>query len=129
VRKNTIGVVHWEALRTGTDGEQIVLIVPAYFQSHHVPYLGGVLESRLSEFFNNDSVSFSLSPGELARTTTSTSYEPGNIVINGMTKPWPDAAALRATLDAAFLEAGEIEERQRQLADDLFQHLRSDSQR
>ncbi len=123
---NTIGVVHWEALRTGTDGETIVLIIPAFFQSHHLPYLTAVVESRVREFFHNDDVPVSLTPGERTKTATGTSYEPGDIVIRGVTEPWPDAAALREALDAAFREGGEVEEQQRRRADDLFSHLRSD---
>lgn len=31
-----IGAIHWRALTAGTDGEHIVLTVPAFFESHHV---------------------------------------------------------------------------------------------
>jgi hypothetical protein len=120
--ENSIGIVHWEALNTGTDGEAIVLIIPAFFQSHHVPYLTSVLESRLDQFFDLESVSISLIAGERTRT----SYEEGTIVIRGVTEPWPDAGELREALDAAFEEAGHVEEEQRRRATELFKHLRSD---
>jgi len=34
----TIGVVHWGAMRAGTAGEQITLVIPAFFRVHHMPF-------------------------------------------------------------------------------------------
>jgi hypothetical protein len=31
-RSDTIGAVHWGGMYAGTDGEQIVLVIPAFFQ-------------------------------------------------------------------------------------------------
>jgi hypothetical protein len=126
----TIGAVQWGALTAGTDGERIVLIVPAFFESHHVPYLTGVLEARLSELFDG-TVELSLRPGRRTETRDGSSrevnYDRGAIVMSGVSKPWPNAQALRAALVDAFKEAGEIENEQLQLADELVQHLRAPS--
>ncbi len=51
--------------------------------------------------------------------------ESGSIVLADLAKPWPDAATLRAALEAAFVEAGEIEQEQRAQAHELEKHLRS----
>jgi hypothetical protein len=123
MRENTIGVVHWEALRTGHDGERFLVIIPAFFQPQHVPYLDGILRARVAEI--DESISVSLNPGRLTETSNSTSYEPGTIVLADVVEPWPNAAELRAKLDAAFVEAGEIEAEQSKLAGDLETHLRS----
>jgi hypothetical protein len=123
MRTNTIGVVHWEALDVGSDGELILVIIPAYFQSHHLPYLESVLQSRLATLLESG-MSLSLNPGQLSSSPNSTSYEPGSIVLAGLSKPWPNPVELRSTLDAAFVEAGEIEEKQRELLDDLAKHFR-----
>jgi hypothetical protein len=121
-----IGAIHWGALSAGTDGERIVLIVPAFFEPHHAPYLTGVLEPRVAELFD-ESVELSLRPGRRSATSSSVTYEPGEIVISGVSKPWPDAAALRKALEGAFDEAGEIEVQQMQLANELVEHLRTGS--
>ncbi|MGC2375383.1 MAG: hypothetical protein WA484_16070 [Solirubrobacteraceae bacterium] len=123
MRENTIGVVHWEALQTGYDGERFLVIIPAFFQSQHVPYLEAILKSRVAEI--NGGIAVSLNPGRFFDTSNRTGYEPGTIVLADVAEPWPDAAGLRASLDAAFVEAGEIEVEQRRLARDLEKHLRS----
>lgn len=124
VRENTIGAVQWEALWCATDGEQLSAIIPAFFLQQHTPYLNGVLASRLEGFFETDDVRFRLDPGDLTVSEHGTRYDPGQIVITGITEPWPDAEALRQTLDEAFKEAGEIEAEQRKSAHDLELHLR-----
>jgi hypothetical protein len=121
---SSIGAIQWGALTAGTDGERIVLIVPAFFESHHVPYLTGVLEARLAELFD-ESVELELRPGRRTATRSGASYEPGEIVMSGVSKPWPDAIGLRRALGDAFDEAGEIEVQQMRLADELIQHLRA----
>jgi hypothetical protein len=118
--------VQWGGLRAGTDGERIVLIVPAFFEAHHVPYLQGVLEARLAALLG-ENVHLELQPGELARTPSSANYEPGAIVMSGISQPWPDGTALRTALEDAFKEAGEIEVEQVRLAEQLVEHLRSAS--
>jgi hypothetical protein len=123
MRENTIGVVHWSALQTGYDGERFLVVIPAFFQAHHVPYLEGVLKSRVAEI--DAGISVSLNPGQLTETRTSANYQPGSIVLADVTEPWPDAAKLRAALDAAFVEAGEIEVEQSKLASELEKHLRA----
>lgn len=122
-RENTIGAVHWEGLQTAFDGERFLTIIPAYFQPQHVPYLESVIKSRLSEI--DDSISVSLNPGRLTQTGNGSSYESGTIVLTDVTKPWPDAEVLRTGLEAAFVEAGEIELEQRAQARELERHLRS----
>lgn len=72
-REDTIGVVHGDAMLAGTDGEQITLIIPAYFQPHHTPYLNDILETRLKDVFWAD-VPFRLDPGELHRSHTDTGH-------------------------------------------------------
>jgi hypothetical protein len=66
--------------------------------------------------------------GILQQSARGTSYEPGQIVITGVTEPWPDGAALRRTLDEAFQEAGEIEAEQSRRALELQRHLRDSGQ-
>jgi hypothetical protein len=122
-RENTIGVVQWEALQTGFDGERFLVIIPAFFQSQHVPYLGPIISARVTDL--DDKVSISLNPGCLTESGDGTSYEPGSIVLAELAKPWPDAATLRVALEAAFVEAGEIEQEQRAQARELEKHLRS----
>ena len=75
MRTNTIGVVHWEALDVGSDGELILVIIPAYFQSHHLPYLESVLKSRLATLLESG-VSLSFHPGELSKSPNHTNSEP-----------------------------------------------------
>jgi hypothetical protein len=116
-RENTIGVVHWEALETGFDGERFLVIIPAFFQSQHVPYLVPIISTRVNEL--DDKISVSLNPGRLTEGRNGTSYEPGSIVLADLAKPWPDAATLRGALEAAFVEAGEIEQEQRAQAREL----------
>ena len=113
-------------MTAGTDGERIVLIVPAFFESHHIPYLTGVLKSRLAELFD-ESVELTLRPGERNETRLSVDFQPGEIVMSGVSKPWPDPVALRKALEGAFEEAGEIEIQQMQLAQELIEHLRKGS--
>jgi virulence-associated protein VagC len=131
-----IGVVHWEALDVIGDGEGLHLAIPAYFQEHHIPYLNGVLASRLGTVFGEDDperapagegrpeVHFRLDAGELVRTERSAQYNPGTIVIGPVSEPWPDAKALRSALEEAFVEAGEVEIQQRTHARALRRHLR-----
>jgi hypothetical protein len=126
---NTIGVVHWERMGAGTDGEQISLIIPAFFLSHHTPYLNDVLASRFEALFGEADVGFRLDPGELTMSDGGTRYEEGNIVITGIKEPWPDGNALREALDEAFEEAGAIEAEQMTRADELVRHLRETGQR
>jgi hypothetical protein len=123
VRENTIGVVHWEALQVGYDGERFVVVIPAFFQSQHVPYLEPIISARIADM--NDKISVSLNPGHLHESRNSTGYEPGAIVLADVVKPWPDAAKLRAALEAAFVEAGEIEQEQYAQARELEKHLRT----
>ena len=110
-------------LQTGYDEERFLIIIPAFFQSQHVPYLEAILKSRVAEI--NGGISVSLNPGRLTETSNGTGYEAGAIVLADVAEPWPDAAELRASLDAAFVVAGEIEVEQRKLARDLEKHLRS----
>jgi hypothetical protein len=70
-------------------------------------------------------ISVLLNHGQLTETSNRTHYDPGTIVLTEAAAPWPDAAELRASLDAAFVEAGEIEGEQRKLAIELEKHLRS----
>jgi len=123
MRENSIGVVHWEGLQTGHDGERFLVIIPAYFQPHHVSYLDGILRARIAEIDEN--IAVSLNPGRLIETTNGSSYELGTIVLSDVAEPWPDAAKLRAALEAAFVEAGEIEVAQSTSARDLEKHLRA----
>jgi len=123
--ESTIGLVHWGAVNVLGDGAQIIIEVPAFFEAHHVAYLTGVLESRLPDVFATDGLTVSLEPGELTRGPSGADYQPGRILIEGVTQPWPDARALREALEAAFVEAGEVEVRQRELGKDLLKHLRS----
>jgi hypothetical protein len=122
--QSRIGAIQWGALTAGTDGERIVLIVPGFFEPHHVPYLTEVLESRLAELLG-EGVELSLRPGRREKTGSSVDSERGEIVMSGVSKPWPDSTALREALEGAFEEAGEIELQQVQLANELIQHLRS----
>jgi len=123
MRENTIGVVHWEALQTGSDGERLLVIIPAYFQKRHVPYLSDVVRARIAEI--DEGIAVSLNPGLLTESARGSSYDEGTIVLTDLSEPWPDAAKLRAALDAAFVEAGEIEQEQAKLALRLWEHLRS----
>jgi len=84
--QSRIGVVQWGALTAGTDGERIALIVPAFFEPHHVPYLTGVLESRLAELLGED-VELSLRPGRRESTGSSVNFERGHIVMSGVSEP------------------------------------------
>ncbi len=122
-RENTIGVVHWQALQTGFDGERFLVIIPAYFQSQHVPYLEPIISIRVKDL--DEKISVSLNPGHLTQNSNGTRYEPGSIVLADLAKPWPDAAALRTALEEAFVEAGEVEQEQRTQALDLEKHLRA----
>jgi hypothetical protein len=126
---NSIGVVHWGGMFAGTDGEQITLVIPAFFRFHHVPFLEGVLVSRLDDFFGEEVVSFRLEAGELERSNTGRRYEPGRIIITGVREPWPDGEKFRKTLDDAFVEAGEVESEQVRRAQDLVRHLRTTGDR
>jgi hypothetical protein len=128
-RENTIGAVHWGAMFAGTDGEQITLIIPAFFQAHHMPFLNGILKSRLGDFFDEDQVSFRLEAGELERSQGGSNYEPGRIIITGIREPWPDGEALRTALEEAFELAGGVETDQLRRADDLVRHLRTTGDR
>ena len=121
--ENSIGVVRWGAMFAGTDGAQITLIIPAFFQAHHLPFLDGVLASRLADVFGESEVSFRLEAGELKRPERETSYEPGRIIITGIREPWPDGDALRTALDEAFVQAGEVEVEQHRRARELVRHL------
>lgn len=127
--ESTIGSVSWDGMAAGTDGEQISLIVPAYFQAHHMPYLDAILATRLSALFGDVPISFRLDPGKLTRSSTETRYDSGSIVITGIEEPWPDGAALRDTLDDAFNEAGAVEAEQMKRAGELVAHLRKTGQR
>lgn len=123
-RENTIGVVHWDAMFAGTDGEQISLIIPAFFQAHHAPYLNDILRTRLRDLFGAD-VQFRLDPGELERSSTGANYEPGHIVITGIPEPWPNGSSLRRVLEESFSEAGAVESEQMKRRDALILHLRT----
>ena len=123
-REDTIGIVHWDAMSAGTDGEQINLIIPAYFQAHHIPYLKSILASRLEGLLGPD-VLFRLDPGQLTRSQTETRYDEGHIVITGIREPWPAGSALRRALEDAFKEAGSVEAEQMTRANELVMHLRS----
>jgi hypothetical protein len=123
-RENTIGVVHWEALWAASDGEQISLIIPAFFLTQHTPYLNGVLPSRFEKLFGERPVEFRLDPGDLLESDRGVRYTEGQIVVTGLTEPWPDGAELREMLEQAFREAGEIEGEQRERANALHRHLR-----
>jgi hypothetical protein len=123
--KSRIGVVQWNALDAGTDGERIVLMVPAFFESHHVPYLTGVLQPRLTELFDDD-VELTLQAGRRTKTRSSVEFERGMIVLSGVSRPWPDPLTLRTALEGAFKEAGEIEVQQMRLANELVEHLLQD---
>lgn len=109
----------------GTTGEQIALVIPAFFQSNHVPYLKDVLESKLDEVFGFDDLSIVIEPGELSSGERGTSYEPGTIAIYGIVEPWPDAADFRKTIEDAFQQAGDIEAEQMAKAHALAAHLRA----
>lgn len=122
-RENTIGAVHWKGLHIGFNGEQFVVVIPAFFQSQHVPYLQPIISARVHDL--DDKISVSLKPGELSQTHRSTHYEPGSILLVGVSKPWPDAVVLRKSLESAFAEAGKIEEEQRAQARELERHLRA----
>jgi hypothetical protein len=134
--EDTIGVVHWEALDVYGDGEGLHLAIPAYFQEHHIPYLNGVLASKLATVFSEDNpeeapggegrpaVQFRLDAGELVREPNRAAYTPGMIVVGPVSEPWPDAEALRSALEEAFVEAGEVEVQQRTRARALVRHLR-----
>jgi hypothetical protein len=122
--ESTIGGVEWDRMFAGTDGEQITLIIPAYFQTNHTPYLNDILGTRLSELFGAD-VPFRLDPGELYVSDTGSRYEAGHIVITGIPEPWPNGTELRAALEEAFSEAGAVESDQKRRADALVAHLRN----
>jgi len=123
MRENTIGVVRWGALRADTDGERLLVLIPAFFQKRHLPYLLDVVRSRVAEI--DDKIAVSLHPGLLTESPSGTAYDEGTIVLSDVSEPWPDAQELRAALDAAFVEAGEIEQEQAKLALKLWEHLRS----
>jgi hypothetical protein len=102
-----------------------------------VPYLNGVLASRLPDVFGKPitggpsigdegeaAIFFRLDAGERTSDRNGTSYEPGAIVIGPLSPPWPDAAELRKVLDESLVEAGEVEVGQRELARSLVHHLR-----
>jgi hypothetical protein len=61
---NSIGVIHWEGMFAGTDGEQINLVIPGFFRSHHIPFLNSVLASRLPDCFDEEGIEFRLEAGE-----------------------------------------------------------------
>lgn len=126
---NSIGVVHWGGMWAGTDGEQITLVIPAFFRPRHIPFLTSILASRLEDFFGEGQLEFRLEAGELERSTTGTRYEPGRIVITGVREPWPDGEQLRNALDGAFVEAGEVESEQLKRASELVKHLRTTGDR
>ncbi len=47
---STIGAAHWVALQVLGDGEGLHIVVPAYFEQYHEPYLQSVLPLRLVEY-------------------------------------------------------------------------------
>jgi hypothetical protein len=122
-RENTIGVVHWGGMWAGTTGEQIALVIPAFFQGNHAPFLKDIIASRLDEMFGYDGLTIVLEPGELSKNNRGTRYEPGTVAIYGINEPWPDPADFREALDGAFIEAGEVEAAQMKKADALGAHL------
>jgi hypothetical protein len=50
-------------------GEQIALIIPAFFQENHVPFLKDILPSRLDEPFGYDNLQIELQAGDSQRAT------------------------------------------------------------
>ena len=123
-RENTIGVIHWDGMFSGTDGERISVVIPAFFQEHQAPYLAEVLAAHLGNFLGDDDVSFGLKPGKLTESPSET-HDNGHIVITGIREPWPDGTALRHFLEDALEEAGEVEEEQSRRAKELVAHLRA----
>jgi len=132
-RGSTIGAggVFWERISAGTDGEQISLLIQAYFSSHHTPYLNEILASRFEGLFGDAEVKFRLDPGNVEVDGHGHLYyeKEGKIVITGIQEPWPDGAALRKALDEALSEPGAVEVEQMNRADDLVKHLRETGQR
>lgn len=124
-RQNTIGVINWGGMWAGTTGDQIALIIPAFFQENHVPFLESILSGRLEELFGSDGVVIELQPGQLANDDRGTSYEPGTIGLIGITEPWPDPSDFRKALDDAFAQAAEVEFEQMKKADALVAHLQT----
>jgi hypothetical protein len=125
-RLNTIGAVHWDGMWAGTTGEDITLVIPAFFRENHVPFLLDILGTKLPDLFEYET-ELVLDPGELKQTAQGTSFEPGTIGIAHVHQPWPDAKALREAIDDAFAQAGEVEAAQMRLADELVAHLKSAS--
>lgn len=117
---STIGVVHWLALQVLGDGEGIHIVVPAYFEQYHEPYLQSALPSRLSSIIADERVLVEARGGE----RNANGWEkPGEIVVAPVSEPWPDVDALRQAIEAALVEAGEVEAAQRKRAHELRQHL------
>jgi hypothetical protein len=113
---STIGVVHWAALQVLGDGEGLHIVVPAY----HEPYLQIVLPSRLSSIIADERVMVEARGGE----RNANGWEKaGEIVVGPVSEPWPDVDALRHALEAALVEAGEVEAAQRKRAHELQQLL------
>jgi hypothetical protein len=117
---STVGVIHWGALQVLGDGEGLHIVVPAYFEQYHEPYLQSVLPSRLSSIFSDERVMIEARGGERNANGWG---KAGEIVIGPVSEPWPDVSALRHALDAALVEAGEIEVAQRKRAHELRQLL------
>jgi hypothetical protein len=117
---STIGVVHWAALQVLGDGEGLHIVVPADFEQYHEPYLQSVLPSRLSSIIADERVKVEARGGEC----NANGWEkPGEIVVSLVSEPWPDVDALRHALEAALVEAGEVEAAQRKRAHELRQLL------
>ena len=123
-RQNTIGAVHWGGMWGGTTGTEIALVIPAFFQGNHIPFLESILPGRLAGVLDYE-VTIGFEPGELATGDRGTRYEPGVVAITGLKEPWPDAAAFRSAIDDAFVQAGEVEAEQMRKADALVAHLRA----
>jgi hypothetical protein len=117
---STIGDVHWAALKVLGDGEGLHIVVPAYFEQYHEPYLQSVLPPRLSSIIADERVLVEARGGE----RNANGWEkPGEIVVGPVSEPWPDVDALRHALEAALAEAGEVEAAQRKRAHELQQLL------
>ena len=124
-RENTIGIVHWEALWAASNGEQLTVVIPAFFLQQHTPYLNGVLSLRLESIFGEGAVEFRLDPGDLEVSDRGTRYQPGDVVSRASRNRGRMAAKLREALEEAFREAGEIEVEQGRRARELEAHLRT----
>lgn len=106
--------LRWERSDFRWDGSTFSLVIPTGLSGWPSIWLDRYLQERLSDMpgFNG---------GEGARVTPAMLHEPGDpatgvrawgeIVVSGLTPPWPDAMVLREHLEAAVDEALAVSEK------------------